>query len=449
MNGYDASRLSTTLKNDLSKDLLQVHRSAYTDPRLFDVEMREFFEKSWVYLAHESQLPVGGSFLTTNMGRHPILVCRDDSGTIRAFINSCTHRGSLVCVETKGISRFHTCPFHGWTFNTKGDLVDIPYEKTGGYPDQFRKADFSLKALPQLSMYRGLIFGSLAEDVVPLESWLGDAKVFIDILFDQSEEGEIEVLPGVSSYRYEGNWKLQYENQSDGYHVYQTHSSYLKTLGQRKISAQPDKIKAMDFTGFLGSDIEGGFFALNYGHVVLWWDWSGQGADNKPNANRYSKYVEKWGQLRADWMVSRARNLIIYPNLLLTDHASTQIRVINPIKWDETEVKIYCFGLKGESQMERERRLRQYEDFFNASGMATPDDVTVFELCHKGYASSEYVSWNDLSRGVKHLQEGPNQRAKELGITPKWSGGSVEDEQIMLAQVEFWHGKVVAAVAGT
>jgi hypothetical protein len=141
------------------------------------------------------------------------------------------------------------------------------------------------------------------------------------------------------------------------------HGSYLETLRRRKVSAQPDQIRAMDFTGFSGADIEGGFFALENGHAVLWWDWSGQGADNKPNAERYPQYLEQWGQVKADWMLGRARNLIIYPNLLLTDHASTQIRVIKPLAWDQTEVSIYCFGLKGESLTERGRRLRQYEDF--------------------------------------------------------------------------------------
>lgn len=445
---YDKQQLAAAIKNDLPEGLLQVARSAYRDPGLFDLEMRELFEKSWVYLAHESQLSGRGAFITTSLGLLPILVCRDDDQKIRAFINSCTHRGSLVCREAKGVTSFHTCPFHGWTFDTKGDLIGIPYERTGGYPEQFRKESFGLKALPRLSMYRGLIFGSMVEEGASLEDWLGDAKVFIDLLCDQSKEGEIEVLPGVSSYQYKGNWKLQCENQSDGYHVYATHGSYLETLRRRKVSAQPDQIRAMDFTGFSGADIEGGFFALENGHAVLWWDWSGQGADNKPNAERYPQYLEQWGQVKADWMLGRARNLIIYPNLLLTDHASTQIRVIKPLAWDQTEVSIYCFGLKGESLTERGRRLRQYEDFFNASGMATPDDVAVFEFCHEGYASSDYIPWNDLSRGAKNLQKGANQRARELGITPKWSGGNVEDEQIMWAYAEFWQSKLMAAIAG-
>lgn len=445
-NHHGQLGLDNAIKNCLPDGLLQVARSSYVDPALFDLEMREFFEKGWVYLAHESQLPAPGSFITTSMGTIPIIVCRDDKKNIRAFINSCTHRGSLVCREMKGTTRFYTCPFHGWTFDTKGNLVDIPYEGTGGYPKQFNKKDFSLKSLPSLATYRGLIFGSMVKQSISLKDWLGDATIFIDLLFDQSPEGEVEVLPGISSYQYNGNWKLQYENQSDGYHVYVTHSSYLRTLGRRKLSGQSDQIKAMDFTGFSGADIEGGFYALENGHVVLWWDWSGQGADNKPNAERYPQYLERWGQVRADWMLGRARNLIIYPNLLLTDHASTQIRVIKPLAWDRTQIDIYCFGLKGESRQERSHRLRQYEDFFNASGMATPDDVSVFEFCHRGYASADYVPWNDLSRGAQHLQKGANARAKELGISPLWSGGNVEDEQIMWAQAVFWQRKLLEAV---
>ena len=84
-------------------------------------------------------------------------------------------------------------------------------------------------------------------------------------------------------------------------------------------------------------------------------------------------------------MVQRSRNLCLYPNVYLMDQFSSQIRTYRPIAVDKTEVTIYCIAPKGESAEARARRIRQYEDFFNASGMATPDDLEEFRACQIGY----------------------------------------------------------------
>ena len=84
-------------------------------------------------------------------------------------------------------------------------------------------------------------------------------------------------------------------------------------------------------------------------------------------------------------MMQRSRNLCLYPNVYLMDQFSSQIRTYRPIAVDKTEVTIYCIAPKGESAEARARRIRQYEDFFNASGMATPDDLEEFRACQMSY----------------------------------------------------------------
>ena len=79
----------------------------------------------------------------------------------------------------------------------------------------------------------------------------------------------------------------------------------------------------------------------------------------------------QFGQAKADWMIRRSRNLCLYPNVYLMDQFSSQIRTYRPLAVDKTEVTIYCIAPKGESAVSRSQRIRQYEDFFNATGMAT------------------------------------------------------------------------------
>ena len=119
------------------------------------------------------------------------------------------------------------------------------------------------------------------------------------------------------------------------------------------------------------------------------------------------------------------------------DQFSTQIRVCRPISVNQTEVTIYCFAPKGESAENRTLRLRQYEDFFNVSGMGTADDLEEFRACQEGYAASE-DTWNDLSRGAPLWIKGADKNAQELGIKPVLSGERSEDEGLFVCQHEYW-----------
>src|SRR5262245_46736140 len=84
----------------------RVHRSLYTDPAVFEEEMvRIFGGQSWVYLAHESQLPEPHSYLSLRMGLRPLLLTRDGAGTVHGVFNRCAHRGATICREESGIAK--------------------------------------------------------------------------------------------------------------------------------------------------------------------------------------------------------------------------------------------------------------------------------------------------------------------------------------------------------
>jgi benzoate/toluate 1,2-dioxygenase alpha subunit len=119
------------------------------------------------------------------------------------------------------------------------------------------------------------------------------------------------------------------------------------------------------------------------------------------------------------------------------DQMSTQIRVFRPLAVDKTEVTIYCMAPVGEDREVRRRRIRQYEDFFNASGMATPDDLAEFEAAQVG-SNGRLVRWHEFNRGLKHLSSGPDESARELGIGAKHCGGDAADEAIFHAQYRRW-----------
>ncbi|MHC5720718.1 MAG: aromatic ring-hydroxylating oxygenase subunit alpha, partial [Nostoc sp.] len=104
--------------------------------------MIRIFGGTWVYLAHESEIPNHNDFKTSNLGHRPIIILRDRQDKIRALFNRCTHRGATVCRETRGCAKTFTCPYHGWTYSNTGKLTGVPWAK--GYAADFHRREFNL-----------------------------------------------------------------------------------------------------------------------------------------------------------------------------------------------------------------------------------------------------------------------------------------------------------------
>jgi benzoate/toluate 1,2-dioxygenase alpha subunit len=420
----------------------RVHRSAFTDEHLFELEMKHIFEGNWIYLAHESQVPNNNDYYTTHIGRQPVVIARNRQGELNAFVNACSHRGATLCRHKRGNRATYTCTFHGWTFNNSGKLLKVKDPEGAGYPDCFNKeGSHDLKKVARFESYRGFLFGSINPDVLPLAEFLGESAKIIDMIVDQSADG-LEVLRGASTYTFEGNWKLQAENGADGYHVSAVHWNYAATTNARKQrEATPDQIRAMD-AGNWGKQ-GGGFYAFEHGHLLLWTKWANP--QDRPNYPKRDEYAEKFGAATADWMIENSRNLCLYPNVYLMDQFGSQIRVLRPISVNKTEVTIYCIAPKGESDDARAQRIRQYEDFFNVSGMATPDDLEEFRACQEGYGGIA-LEWNDMSRGSKHWIDGADEEAARIGLKPVMSGVKTEDEGLYTVQHRYWHGVMKKAL---
>ncbi|MFD2400837.1 SRPBCC family protein [Novosphingobium soli] len=435
-------RLKSWLVKDQARGIFQIDRAAFTDAELFDIEMKYIFERNWIFLAHESQVAKPHDFLTTKIGRTPvIIITRDRTGTVCGLVNACAHRGAKVCREKAGNKKNFMCPFHGWTYSSAGDLLDVTEEGAGGYAPGFDRADFGLPRIARLEIYRGFIFGSLSPDVLPLEEYLAGSKAFIDLLVDQSQQGEMEVLPGATRYRYRGNWKMQVENGLDGYHVGTVHANYFMTVMRRVEGASKNDTKAIDFSNFNRQD--GGSFSFHNGHSVLWADYAN--FRDRPNFEALDWIEETHGEEKALWMNKRIRNLQLFPNVFLMDQTSTQIRIIQPISVDETEVTTYCIAPVGESASARALRIRQYEDFFNASGMATPDDLTEFNNCQAGFGAGE-GRMNDMSRGATRWEKDAGQFGAGLAVDAVMSSPAVADEGLYVAIHDEWISRMNTAI---
>ena len=434
LNGESSRALGSYVVDEPETGMFTIDRALFIDPALFELEMQYIFEGSWVYLAHDSQLSQPHDFFTTTIGRQPIILMRNQAGEIGGFINTCPHRGATVCLAKRGNQKILTCPYHGWSFNTNGGLVGIKDHTTGAYPAAFEGLDHGLARMPRLVNYRGFLFGSLSPDVSDLADHLGPARDCIDMLVDQAPEG-LEVIPGSTDYTYAGNWKLQAENGVDGYHFDIVHRSFLGVI-QRRAKAEQDAVQTLDAHRLDAASLTTGGYDLGNGHTMLWTDYPNPQV--RPQYNRRGEMVSRYGETRTRWMMDRLRNLLIYPNVFFMDQISTQIRVIHPLAVDKTRVSTYCIAPVGERPEAREHRLRQYEDFFNASGVGTPDDLAAFEACQRGY-NGRQVRWQQgYVRGVKRVQLGPDNEARAIGLRPYSSTNDFRDEAVFQGHYRQW-----------
>jgi phenylpropionate dioxygenase-like ring-hydroxylating dioxygenase large terminal subunit len=158
----DASALAKRARPD------RIEPSLYYDPNLFEAELDRIFYKTWIWVAHESELPNPGDFVTTTIGRQPVIVVRDKSGAVNVLQNRCRHRGATVCEAPKGNAKGFTCPYHSWSYALDGTLRALPYGD--GYEGVCDKGDLPLKKL-RVGVYHGLVFASFNEEIESLDGF--------------------------------------------------------------------------------------------------------------------------------------------------------------------------------------------------------------------------------------------------------------------------------------
>lgn len=243
----------------------------YNDPEAFEFDMKAIYGRSWLMIGFDCELPKPGSYLSEMVGPWPILIVRGRDGEIRAFHNSCRHRGSILCQPGSGTAPKLVCPYHRWTYNLDGSLFTaMRMEET------FDKAEHGLKQL-HIRIVSHAIFVCFADEPPPfddfaekLETYLGPQKMANAKLAHHSVISEL------------ANWKLVMENGRECYHCATGHPELARTFpvgvkkhfdadGDERLLAFADTMAQHDLTA---DAIEGSWwqlarFALNKDVVTL------------------------------------------------------------------------------------------------------------------------------------------------------------------------------------
>ncbi len=361
-------------------DDFKVNSRVYIDQSVFDAEMQRIFEKTWVYVAHISEVNAPGAYKTTRIGKNSVIVSHANDGKIYVLLNACRHRGNAVCRTSHGTARTFMCPYHGWAYGNNGDLLGVTSPE--GYPQGFAKTLGGLLKL-RVGVYRGLIFASFDRDIPSIEEHLGDVRKYVDLWADLSPEPECHVARP-HHYAYDANWKFQAENGIDGWHARYTHESAFQTLAE--LGGPQPSGSNFSTVGCVRS-FGNGFGLIERPGIT-------QGMSGQQLAEYRELLTRRHGSERAD-MIWKVRYIFLFPNVFLFDNL---IRVIQPISLNRTTVVSYPFHLRGVPDEFNKARLPEGQNRLGTAGMVAPDDLEVFSSNQTGLTGG-HMRWVVLSHG--------------------------------------------------
>lgn len=198
----------------------------YTSQEYYDLEQQHIWKKSWLFAAHLDEVPEPGCFLQWDNAGQPLIIVHGMDGVVRAFYNTCRHRGAPVVTAQRGRSPRLMCGYHNWTYKTDGELVGIPESQDFG--SDFDKSCRSLIGV-RCEMYGKLIFVNLDEGAMSLREWMGPLwDEWAEFGFDRMR------LAARQSFDLKCNWKVAMEANMEVYHVPFIHAETVAPLVDHK-----------------------------------------------------------------------------------------------------------------------------------------------------------------------------------------------------------------------
>ncbi|HXF34400.1 MAG TPA: aromatic ring-hydroxylating dioxygenase subunit alpha [Candidatus Acidoferrales bacterium] len=346
-----------------------VANRVYYDQAIYQAEIENIFSRCWQLVCHESEVAAPGQFLATRIADSPVVIVRGKDEKLRAFYNTCRHRGSRVVMEQCGEATSLRCPYHFWVYSLEGELIGVPgeeaYDGSG-----FRKEDFPLVELRCDTMF-GLVFVNPDEHAMSLAEWLGDD--IVETLRTPLGGAEF-VVTKKRSHDLSVNWKVWAENARDGYHVPFVHEFFRKASppGEYKLCANGHAIQRV------GMDQNGMEPAL----------WDAMMAERLPGMGPLDGYV-----------------MTLFPDGFLMVR-SNFVSIDMQHRVDATHLRFEerLLGVKGETPDVTERRSMGQEAFL--WGPLLREDFPIFAaqqegVMSRGVANSIIARGRDTTTGLR------------------------------------------------
>jgi 3-phenylpropionate/trans-cinnamate dioxygenase alpha subunit len=398
----------------------EIDRRIFSDPAIFEMEIKEIFGRSWLFLCHETQIPKRGDFFEAPMGRDNVLVVRQRDGGIKGLLNTCAHRGNAVCRAEEGNAKNFMCTYHGWTYDLSGKLIGVP-GLDELYHNELDLSRNGLREVAQLDVHRGFVFATLDPQAPPLPDFLGPTgRAGLEMIAGQ---GDMEAVAGIQKFVIPCNWKFAVDNLFDWYHPQITHLSAFQT---GLLPATPDitgkRMKTDGVAAPDGSEIQmpGGVVSGDAGDQLVFIDTFGH-ATAGPTVEAFGDFGgiidHSWrdtAQAHANMGPTALRSIghtNIFPTLWITP-GFNQISLRVPRGPEKTEIWWFTFVPKDATPDRRTTIIQTAIHAFGPAGFLEQEDGENWAqstMQTRGHASSripQQLKMN-LSRGkITHDPDG-------------------------------------------
>jgi phenylpropionate dioxygenase-like ring-hydroxylating dioxygenase large terminal subunit len=217
-----------------------VSAAIYSHPEIYQEELEKVFARSWLFVGHTSQIPNPGDFVRSRMGEEQVIVTRGKDDQIYVLLNSCPHRGNMVCRYDEGHGLAFQCSFHGWTFGSNGTLINLPPGTEAEYSADLHREQWGMLNA-RVAVFHGTIWANWDASAPDFETYLGGAKAYLEAALSDADGDPdgTELAGGVMRWRVGMNWKVPMPDH-DLTHAWITHRS-MRGLGPIAAEENPNQ----------------------------------------------------------------------------------------------------------------------------------------------------------------------------------------------------------------
>jgi Rieske 2Fe-2S family protein len=222
----DAMQLRALL--DERREGFSLARPFYVEPALHDIDIDAVFSNEWLFACNVAEIRAPGDYLTMEIGETSIVIMRAQDGEVRAFFNTCRHRGSRICTEAQGHVHRLICPYHQWVYNLDGALLHARQMPAG-----FDREAYGLAPV-HVEVICGMVYVCIAETPPDITRFRQAVTPYI-----APHAPERTKVAHVETLIEDANWKLVIENNRECYHCSGNHPELLATLVEFALPDDP------------------------------------------------------------------------------------------------------------------------------------------------------------------------------------------------------------------
>ena len=396
-------------------DAGRVPLAIYGDAEIAALELERIFARNWLFVAHESELPSPGDYVVRSVADGRWIVVRSDDGVVRAFLDSCRHRGVQVTRADKGCASSFRCPYHGWTYKNDGSLIGVP-NRAEAYK-QIDTTRWGLNAAPRIDSYRGLIFVCLDPQAPSLRDHLGGFRWYLDT--NLGAASGMSVVGEPHRWVINANWKSPCENfAGDSYHTPMLHHSIVEIGLLQTLASGAYDVHVTEISGHATS-----LRRVPPGSDTFW------GYPPEVHADFEAGDLEPEQLDLARGSINSVAT--IFPNLSLLHSAFRvdpdkpragylSLRQWQPLSASQVEIWSWVLLPNVLSEEERERAYRAAVGTFSPSGIFEQDDAIVWT----GIPRSGGTIYTKLASPPLNFEMGLDGMS-EAKVMPSWPGPGI------------------------